>query len=300
MSSTTLILSNGIEMPIIGLGTSDASSTSLISAVKTAIKCGYRLIDTAAAYNNEKEIGEALSQSFSEGSLKNREEIFIVTKCPCPFLHPKKQESAIKESLQKLQLDNVDLYLAHNPCASDPEEVTVEEIWKGLENLYEKKLTRSIGLSNFNIQQMEKILKISKIPIHCIQIELNLYFQQKEMIEFCKKHGISVMAYAPIGSPKQQKSDRQMLLNDPLVLELSKKYSKTPAQILLRHLIQCEFAVIPKSVNETRIGENFDIFDFELSGEEMKELENVPQKERTFWLKFLIGHSEDPFKNERH
>uniref|UniRef100_A0AC34FVN3 NADP-dependent oxidoreductase domain-containing protein n=1 Tax=Panagrolaimus sp. ES5 TaxID=591445 RepID=A0AC34FVN3_9BILA len=273
-------------MPVIGIGTSGASSDILIAAVKSAIKNGYRLIDTAAAYNNEEAIGEALFQCFSEN---------LVT------------QSALKESLQKLRLDYIDLYLAHNPCPTDPN-VKIEDIWKGLEMLYEKKLAKSIGLSNFNVQQLQRILNIAKIPIHCLQIELHLYFQQKEMIEFCKKHGITVMAYAPLGSPNRSfykekiesdQSESLIPLENPLITELAKKHAKTPARILLRHLIQNGFNVIPKSTNETRIKENLDVFDFELSDDEIKKLNNVPQKSRTFWLNFLAPHPEDPFKDER-
>jgi diketogulonate reductase-like aldo/keto reductase len=301
MSSNTLILSNGIEMPIIGLGTSGASSDILIAAVKTAIKTGYRLIDTAAAYNNEEAIGEAICQCISENLIK-REDLFIVTKCPTPFLHPNKQESALKESLQKLKLGYIDCYLAHNPCPTDLT-VKIEDIWKGLEMLYEKNLAKSIGLSNFNLEQIQRILNIAKIPIHCLQIELHLYFQQKEMLEFCRKHKITIMAYAPLGAPNRSfyKSNQSSVIpfENPLIIELAKKYSKTPAQILLRHLIQSDLNVIPKSTNEARIKENFDVFDFKLSGEEMEKLNSVEQNSRTFWLDFLIGHSEDPFKDER-
>uniref|UniRef100_A0AC35GDB1 NADP-dependent oxidoreductase domain-containing protein n=1 Tax=Panagrolaimus sp. PS1159 TaxID=55785 RepID=A0AC35GDB1_9BILA len=211
MSSNTLILSNGIEMPIIGLGTSGASSDILIAAVKTAIKTGYRLIDTAAAYNNEEAIGEAICQCISENLIK-REDLFIVTKCPTSFLHPNKQESALKESLQKLKLGYIDCYLAHNPCSSDSR-VKIEDIWKGLEILYEKKLAKSIGLSNFNLEQIQRILNIAKIPIHCLQIELHLYFQQKAMLEFCQKHKIAVMAYAPLGAPNRSFYKRFVFFN---------------------------------------------------------------------------------------
>ena len=160
------------------------------------------MIDTAAAYGNEEAIGQALTEIFEAGVIK-REDIFITTKCPRPFLHLDKQVTALRESLTKLGVDYVDLYLAHSPC-SDDKGCGVEDIWKGLEKLYEQGLTRAIGISNFNIDQMKRILKVAKIPIHNIQIELHLYFQQKKLVHFCEAHGISVTAYAPLGSPNRK------------------------------------------------------------------------------------------------
>uniref|UniRef100_A0A914YY75 NADP-dependent oxidoreductase domain-containing protein n=1 Tax=Panagrolaimus superbus TaxID=310955 RepID=A0A914YY75_9BILA len=277
--SKFVTLSNGVKMPIFGLGTWQASKELVYVSVKTAINNGYRLIDTAAAYFNEEAIGEALAETFKEGKLK-REDIFITTKCPPPFLHPDKQEEAINASLSKLKLDYVDLYLAHMPCAYDgelkPEKILhdckPEDIWKGLEKLYDKKLTRSIGISNFKIEQIHRVAKIAKVPIHNHQVELHL------------------RSSWPAGPAP---------LENHIVQHLAKKYSKSPAQILLRHLIQKGIAVIPKSTNEKRIFENFQIFDFELDSNEMKNLYNIAQQPRLFWQDFLIGHPEDPYKEER-
>uniref|UniRef100_A0A914PQS2 NADP-dependent oxidoreductase domain-containing protein n=1 Tax=Panagrolaimus davidi TaxID=227884 RepID=A0A914PQS2_9BILA len=326
--SKFVTMSNGVKMPIFGLGTWQArsykivksyqsSKESVISSVKTAINDGYRLIDTAAAYFNEEAIGEALAETFKEGKIK-REDIFITTKCPPTFLHPQKQEDAITSSLSKLKLDYVDLYLAHFPCAYGDElkpekalhDCKPEDIWKGLEKLYEKKLTRSIGISNFNVEQIHRISKSAKIPIHNHQVELHLYFQQDDLVEVCKKYGITVTAYAPLGSPGRTSyklpngfqptwPEGPAPLENPIVQHLAKKYSKTPAQILLRHLIQKGIAVIPKSTNAKRITENHQIFDFELDENEMKNLYNVAQQPRLFWQDFLIGHPEDPYKEER-
>uniref|UniRef100_A0AC34FYY6 NADP-dependent oxidoreductase domain-containing protein n=1 Tax=Panagrolaimus sp. ES5 TaxID=591445 RepID=A0AC34FYY6_9BILA len=301
--SKTLKLANGVEMPIFGLGTWQSSREEVIHAVRTAILDGYRLIDTATCYQNEDVIGEALQQLFKEGVIK-REEIFITTKCWTTHLAPEHQEEGLRESLARLKLDHVDLYLAHMPGAFNKDmseqrkDVTVEDLWK----------VRTV--SNFSVEQIDRIMKVAKVPIHNSQVELHLYFQQKPHVEACKKHGISVTAYSPIGSPgrvnfvlpngyKPDWPPAPSPLEDQTVVKLAEKYSRTPAQILLRHLMQHEIAVIPKSTNEKRIKENHGIYDFELSDEDIKKLDSAPQNERMFWQDFLVGHPEDPFKNER-
>jgi diketogulonate reductase-like aldo/keto reductase len=313
--SKTLKLSNGVEMPIFGLGTWQSGREEVINAVRTAVLDGYRLIDTATCYQNEDAIGEALQQLFKEGVIK-REEIFITTKCWTTHLSPEDQEEGLRESLERLKLDYVDLWLAHMPGAFNKDmseqrkNVTVEDVWKGFESLYEKKLTRAIGVSNFSIEQIERIMKIAKVPIHNHQVELHLYFQQKPMVDVCKKHNISVTAYSPIGSPgrvhfvlpngyKPEWPPAPSPLEDSVVVKLAEKYSRTPAQILLRHLMQHGIAVIPKSTNDKRIKENHGVFDFEISDEDIKKLDSAPQNERMFWQDFLVGHPEDPFKSER-
>jgi diketogulonate reductase-like aldo/keto reductase len=313
--SKTLKLSNGVEMPIFGLGTWQSGREEVINAVRTAVLDGYRLIDTATCYQNEDAIGEALQQLFKEGVIK-REEIFITTKCWTTHLSPEDQEEGLRESLERLKLDYVDLWLAHMPGAFNKDmseqrkNVTVEDVWKGFESIYEKKLTRAIGVSNFSIEQIERIMKIAKVPIHNHQVELHLYFQQKPMVDVCKKHNISVTAYSPIGSPgrvhfvlpngyKPEWPPAPSPLEDSVVVKLAEKYSRTPAQILLRHLMQHGIAVIPKSTNDKRIKENHGVFDFEISDEDIKKLDSAPQNERMFWQDFLVGHPEDPFKSER-
>uniref|UniRef100_A0AC35FYV5 NADP-dependent oxidoreductase domain-containing protein n=1 Tax=Panagrolaimus sp. PS1159 TaxID=55785 RepID=A0AC35FYV5_9BILA len=333
--SKTLKLSNGVEMPIFGLGTWQSGREEVINAVRTAVLDGYRLIDTATCYQNEDAIGEALQQLFKEGVIKREEifittkcwtthlspedqeeEIFITTKCWTTHLSPEDQEEGLRESLERLKLDYVDLWLAHMPGAFNKDmseqrkNVTVEDVWKGFESLYEKKLTRAIGVSNFSIEQIERIMKIAKVPIHNHQVELHLYFQQKPMVDVCKKHNISVTAYSPIGSPgrvhfvlpngyKPEWPPAPSPLEDSVVVKLAEKYSRTPAQILLRHLMQHDIAVIPKSTNDKRIKENHGVFDFEISDEDIKKLDSAPQNERMFWQDFLVGHPEDPFKSER-
>lgn len=308
----TVKLPTGVEMPCLGLGTWLSQPNEVGRAVKHALDCGYRLIDTAEAYKNEKEIGDALQEYFKTGKVK-REDVFVTTKCWCGHFQPEKMEDAIRQSLSKLQLDYVDLYLAHSPAEmnddlSRPEHpLTVEQIWKSLESVYKKGLAKAIGVSNFTIQQMERIIKIATVPIHNLQVECYLYLPQTELVEFCKKHNISFTAYSPLGSPGRFKADVGVIwkhtpnpLEDELVKKLANKYHKSSAQILLRHLIQRGLAPIPKSANEKRIEENWNIFDFTLNDVEMKELNSFQNQYRTGTWDFLKGHPEDPFKDERN
>jgi diketogulonate reductase-like aldo/keto reductase len=188
--------------------------------------------------------------------------------------------------------------------------VKIEDTWKGMEAIYEKGLAKAIGVSNFNNSQIERIQKVAKIPIHNSQVELHLNFQQNDHVATCKKYGISVSAYAPLGSPGRsnfvlptgQKLEWPQA-EDPFksenVLKLAEKYKKSPAQILLRHLLQKGILIIPKSTNPKRIKENADIFDFQLTDDEMDKLNKAPQGQRLFLQDFCEGHPEDPFKDER-
>ncbi|VDD94926.1 unnamed protein product [Enterobius vermicularis] len=275
-------LSNGAEMPLVGLGTWLSEPDVVKNAVRHALDNGYRLIDTAELYKNEAEIGEALAEYLKDGKVK-REEIFVTTKLWCTHFAPNEMEPALRESLKKLQLDYVDLYLAHMPGA-----------FNGMEELYKKGLTKAIGVSNFSAQQVERVVKAATVPVHNLQVECHLYFPQFELHETCKRHNISFTAYAPIGSPGRDKfrlptgeaipwKPAKNPMEDPLVTKMASEHQKTPAQILLRYLLQRDIAIIPKSVNEKRIKENFDIFDFKLSDDEMKELNTQEHHQRIFF-----------------
>ncbi|VDO89063.1 unnamed protein product [Heligmosomoides polygyrus] len=222
----TITLSNGVKMPQVGLGTWQSSPEEVKVAVRTAIEAGYRLIDTAAIYQNEGAIGEILKELIQEGKVK-REELFITTK------------GAIRESLRLLQLDYVDLYLAHGPTCFNHEmtgqvhSVTVQDVWRGLEGVYKKGLAKAIGVSNWSAEQIERALKTAEVPIHNCQHELH---------DVCKKHNISLTSYGSLGSPgrvnfqlpggvKLNWAPAPNPMEDPHVKELAAKYSKTPAQV---------------------------------------------------------------------
>ncbi|KAK6760465.1 hypothetical protein RB195_021797 [Necator americanus] len=298
----TITLSNGVEMPQVGLGTWQSTPAEVKAAVIAAVEAGYRLIDTATVYANEGAIGEAILELIEAGKIK-REELFITTKLWATHLHPNDTESALRESLRLLKLDYVDLYLAHMPACFNHDmteqnhSVTVEDVWKGLEGVYKKGLTKAIGISNFSGEQIERIMKTATVPIHNLQVELHLYFPQHDLHDICKKHNISLTSYATLGSPgrvnfslpsgaKLEWAPAANDLDNPNVKKLAEKYNKTPAQILLRYVMDRNIAVIPKSVNASRIAENFNVFDFALDQQEIKELEATPHRQRLFLQDF--------------
>jgi len=309
-------LANGILMPQVGLGTWQSKAGEVEAAVRTAIDAGYRLIDTAGGYGNEGEIGKVLHEYFANGKLK-REEIFITTKLWCTSLQPENVELGLRNSLKNLQLDYVDLLLAHMPVAynSDMTEldhnVKVEDTWKALEDLYARGLVNAIGVSNYSCEQMERLVKVAKVKPHNLQVEAHLYWPQFELHDICKENGISFTSYASLGSPgrvdfvlpngiKPDWPPAPNPLEDPLVKKLAEKYHKGPGHILLRYLMDRGIAVIPKSVNADRIRQNFELFDFALTKDELDQLNKVKPRQRLFWQEFMIGHAEDPYVKERH
>lgn len=250
--NTKTKLNNGVEMPMLGLGVwESAEGDECESAVFEAIKAGYRHIDTAAAYGNERSIGKGIKKSGI-----SREEIFVTTKLR-NGAHGD-PEGALNESLEKLQLDYVDVYLIHWPV---PER---NESWKMFEKFLEEGKCRSIGVSNFTVRHLEELLKKSKVVPAVNQVEFTPYLFQKELLEFCRSKGIQLEAYSPL--------TRGRKLNDSKLVEIAKKYNKTPAQILLRWNLQHGIVIIPKSTKRERILENAEIFDFEISEDDMEKL----------------------------
>ncbi|CAJ0933735.1 unnamed protein product, partial [Mesorhabditis belari] len=311
----TLTLSNGVTMPFFGLGTWQSKPEEVKAAVKAAVHAGYRLIDTAAVYQNEDAIGEAVEELIKEGVV-TRDDLFITTKLWMTHLHPDHVEEACRDSLKKLKLDKVDLYLSHMPTAFNTDgskqdhSVTVEDNWKVLEKVYKAGLARAIGVSNYSVEQVERIMKVAEVPIHNQQVELHLYFPQLEMEKVCRKHNITLTSFSTLGSPgrfnftlpngvRPAWAPAPADMDDAFVHELAKKYHKSSAQILLRYVIDRNIAVIPKSVTDSRIKENFDVFDFKLTAQELERLNNSPHHVRLFPQDFMIGHPEDAFASER-
>lgn len=315
-----VVMHNGVRMPIIGYGTWTAKDESLRRGLNVALETGYRHIDTAYLYDNEHIIGEELKKWFDLGKLK-RSDVFITTKLPGFYHRAGDVEKSIKESLAKLQLDYVDLFLIHTPfplkrgsngsieMVNDeivPVDVDHLETWRAMEEVLKKGYTRSIGLSNFSIRQTQRIMDNCTIKPHNVQVECHIYFPQNELNEFCKKHDITFVAYGPIGSPGRKNyklaalgvdfSKEPIPMEDEIVKSLAQKYKKTPAQVLLRWLIQRDIVVIPKSVNEERIKENFNIFDFQLSHEEMKSLRDIKTRQQLFIYHWARNHPMYPWK----
>ncbi|KFD57716.1 hypothetical protein M513_01386 [Trichuris suis] len=302
MSSKFITLHNGVRMPTLGYGTWLSNGDPLRTGLKKALDVGYRHVDTAYLYGNEDIVGDVLKQWFASGSGK-REDVFITTKLSAKYHRRLDVERSLKESLEMLQLDYVDLFLIHTPmgnkCSDErtmdivnercvPDPVDHLETWKGMEDVLNKGLTRAIGLSNFSIPQMQRILDNCSVKPHNIQVECHLYWPQFELHDFCKKHNISFTAYAPLGSPGRlthpltiigmDVSKQSDPLNDTLVKDIAAKHGKSSGQVLLKWLLQRDMIVIPKSTSPAHILENFQLFDFELSSEEMKMLNEMSSK----------------------
>jgi len=310
----TVKFSNGVEFPAFGLGTWKSKPGEVAQAVKDAIDIGYRHIDCAFVYGNEKEVGEALKAKLGDGTVK-REDLYITSKLWNTYHRPDLVEKCLKETLSNLGLKYLDLYLIHWPMAykEDGEtfprredgsiifsDVDYVDTWKEMEKVQQQGLVKSIGVSNFNKKQIERILAIAKVKPVNNQVECHPYLNQRKLIDFCKSKGIVVTAYSPLGSPDRPfaKPGDVQLLEDPKLKELGAKLNKSPAQILLRYQIERGVIVIPKSVNKARLQQNFDIFDFSLSKEDMAYLDSFDCNGRLIKLDSAYGHPHHPFEND--
>jgi len=280
-------------MPVIGLGSWTAPVEEVENALKEAIDVGYRSIDTAYTYQNEKGVGNAIKAKIQEGVIK-REDIFVTTKLPEIGLRKSEIERFLKIALSALQLDYLDLYLIHGPVGlqsqEDPDNIfpmkdgkfllddttNLEEVWQGMEAMVDAGLTKSIGVSNMNSSQIQRILNVARIKPANLQVECHAYLQQKKLREFCKSNGIIVTAYSPIGSPGKPTvgkklgwpvSDHPVLLQDSVLNTIAKKNNRTPAQI----------------------------FDFELDSTDMKALRDLERGVRYFDFDFFKDHPEFAF-----
>ncbi|XP_018352761.1 PREDICTED: 1,5-anhydro-D-fructose reductase-like [Trachymyrmex septentrionalis] len=318
--NTSVSLPTGQRMPILGFGTWHASGEELEAALDAALEMGYRHIDTATVYENEHFIGKILKKWLESGRIK-RSDLFIVTKVPPSGNRPGDIKKYLERSLSNLHLSYVDLYLVHTPFGyqageelhpfNEKGEIIIDadtdhlEIWSAMENEVLEGRTKAIGLSNFNIAQIKRILDNAKLPISNLQIELHVHFQQTELVKFCQDNDISVTAYAPLGSRGfVEKIGKGNVVPDSLknvtVLEIAEKYEKTSAQILLKHIIQKGIATIPKSINPLRIEENMKLFDWELEAEDVDKLNALDMGESArvcdfSFFKGLSKHPEFPF-----
>ncbi|XP_028153886.1 aldo-keto reductase family 1 member B1 isoform X2 [Diabrotica virgifera virgifera] len=302
-----LKLSNGLSIPTIGLGTYKSGPNEVQEAVKYAVGLGYRHIDTASFYGNENEIGTALKSIFKEGKLK-REDIFVVTKLWNNYHEKKLVVPQLKQSLKLLELDYIDLYLVHWPFGfkeSEPlptgpsgySDVDYLETWEGMEECVNLGLAKSIGISNFNEEQMERLLKHCKIPPVVNQVEVNPNNSQPDLIKFCKGKGIVITGFCPLERIGLTKTPNYpgATVEDPRVIEIAKKHNKTPAQVVLRYLLELGISIIPKSVSPTRIKDNFAILDFDLSADELEIFKSRNKNVRTSALLDYKDHKYYPF-----
>ena len=258
-------LNNGVAIPQVGLGVfRSKEGPEVEQAVGTALEAGYRLIDTAAGYQNEAGVGRAIKASGLP-----REEIFVTTKLWNADHAYDKALRAFDNSLEQLDCGYIDLYLIHFPA---PLHGMFTQAWKALETLYESKRVRAIGVSNFMPHHLDELLKEAQTVPAVNQIELHPLFQQKETRPYCLAHGIAIESYSPLMEGK--------VLDHPLIVNLAERYGKTPAQVILRWHVQSGFIVIPKSTRPERIRENIALFDFELSAHDMQMIDGLDLKER--------------------
>jgi methylglyoxal/glyoxal reductase len=260
---STSTLNNGVKMPWFGLGVFKVEEgPELVNAVKTAIQHGYRSIDTAAIYENEEGVGQGIKES---GIV--REDLFVTSKVWNADLGYESTLAAYQTSLDKLGLDYLDLYLIHWPVAGK-----YKEAWRALETLYKEGRVRAIGVSNFQVHHLEDLMKDAEIKPMVNQVEYHPRLTQKEVQAFCRENGIQMEAWSPLMQGQ--------LLDNEVLAEIAAKYKKSVAQIILRWDLQNGVITIPKSTKEHRIIENSQVFDFELTKDDMQQIDALNQNHR--------------------
>ncbi|TMI48878.1 aldo/keto reductase [Candidatus Bathyarchaeota archaeon] len=264
--NSTVRLNNQVQMPILGLGVYQTPPGRVTqNAVKYALTVGYRHIDTARIYGNEADVGEAIRESGVP-----RKDLFVTTKLWNSDQGYDSTLRACEASLKRIGLDYLDLYLIHFPVSE-----TRGESWKAMETLLEKGKCRSIGVSNFTIGHLEELLGEYEVTPAVNQVEFHPFLYQKELLEYCQTKGIQVEAYSPLARGERFKH--------PRIISLATKYSKTPAQLMIRWGIQQRLVVIPKSTREERIRENSQVFDFDISDDDMRSLDSLNEGLRLNW-----------------
>ena len=263
---STVKLNNNVQMPILGLGVYQTPPGRVTqNSVKFALKLGYRHVDTARIYGNEADVGEAVRES---GIL--REDLFVTTKLWNSDQGYDSTLRACEASLKRLGCDYVDLYLVHFPVPD-----VRKESWRAMETLFKKGRCRAIGVSNFTIRHLEELTEESDVIPSVNQVEFHPFLYQKELLDYCQGKRIQVEAYSPLARGERFKQ--------PRILSLAKKYSKTPAQLMIRWGIQHGVVVIPKSTREERIRENSQVFDFDISDDDMMSLDSLNEDLRLNW-----------------
>lgn len=258
-----IFLNNGTEIPLLGLGVFQITDLNLCEkSILIALQTGYRMIDTAACYGNEKAVGKAIKKSKID-----RKELFIISKVWIQDSGYEKTKKSFEKTLENLQTDYLDLYLIHMPYGD------YYGSWKAMEELYKEGKIKAIGVCNFLPDRLIDLILNNEIVPAVNQIELHPFFQQSELLEIMKKYDIKPMGWAPFAEGKNE------IFQNKTLVDIGKKYRKSPAQVILRWFNQKKIVTIPKSVHEERIKENFKIFDFFLSEDDMKEIETLDLKE---------------------
>lgn len=299
-------ISGGLKMPALGLGTWKSNSGAAANAVTIALENGYRHIDCAPIYKNEKEIGPAFSSAF-RSNIVAREDLWVTSKLWNNAHAPRHVRPALERTLKDLQLDYLDLFLIHWPVSFKqdiefprdadgfiaPDDIPIIETWHAMEKMVKKGLCRAIGVCNFNQTRLLNLVQNASIHPTVNQIELHPYLQQQDMLNFCRNNNIQLTAYSPLGSSDRpsalKKNDEPSLLNHPVVLKIAGERGATPAQVLIAWALARNTSVIPKSVSPERIRENFLAQDLQLKTEDLKQLGTLEQGYRYVDGSFFCG-----------
>ncbi|XP_040829775.1 1,5-anhydro-D-fructose reductase-like [Ochotona curzoniae] len=299
-----------MKIPVLGLGTWKAGPGEVTKTVKVAIDMGYKHIDCASLYHNESEVGAAVYSKIVDG-IVNRKDIFVVSKLWCTCHKKSLVKTACIKTLRTLNLEYVDLYLMHWPMGFQhgkkelpldhygrviPSETDYLDTWEAMEELVNAGLVKAIGVCNFNHEQLDRLLKKPGLRLKPLtnQIECHPYLAQENLIKFCQERGVSVTAYYPFGGSWKGTD----LVDDPVLQKIAQKHGKTAAQILLRFQIQRNVIVIPIAVNPQQIQEYMQVFDFELTAEDMNEILNLDKNLRLVTFPTTEGHKDYPFHAE--
>nr|XP_004662467.1 estradiol 17 beta-dehydrogenase 5-like [Jaculus jaculus] len=313
-------LSDGHFIPVLGFGTyapQEVPKSKATEATKIAIDAGFRHIDSAYMYQNEEEVGLAIRSKIADGTVR-REDIFYTSKLWSTFHRPELVQTCLERSLKKLQFDYVDLYLIHFPVSLKAGEdyfptdehgklifdyVDICATWEAMEKCKDAGLAKSIGVSNFNRRQLEMILNkpgLKHKPV-CNQVECHPYFNQSKLLNFCKSKDIVLVAYSALGSHREKlwvDQNSPFMLADPVLGSLAKKYKRSPALLALRYHLQRGAVVLAKSFTEERIKENVQVFEFQLTTEDMKVIDGLDKNLRYLSAKIFDGHPNFPFSDE--
>ncbi|XP_075131493.1 aldo-keto reductase family 1 member C1-like isoform X2 [Leptodactylus fuscus] len=317
----SILMNDGNRIPVIGFGTYAPEYDPISDsepATEVAIDVGFRHIDGAHMYQNEKEVGRAIQKKIADGTVK-REDLFYTGKLWSTFHKPELVEPNVRQSLETLQLDYMDLFLIHWPFSlkAGGDFIPMDEngkylldtstdlcaIWEAMEKCKDAGLLKSIGVSNFNRRQLEMILNKPSLKYKPVlnQVECHPYLNQSKLLEYCKSKDILLAGYSVLGSQRHKNwSDQSapVLLEDPVLAENGKKYGKTPAHVAIRYQIQRGVVPVAKSYNPARIRENFKVFDFELTPEDMKTIDGINRNLRYVNLPIFASHPEYPFNEE--
>uniref|UniRef100_A0A8C3TB25 NADP-dependent oxidoreductase domain-containing protein n=2 Tax=Chelydra serpentina TaxID=8475 RepID=A0A8C3TB25_CHESE len=317
---TFMKMNDGQRIPVVGFGTyapDTVPKSKCEEAVKVAIEVGYCHIDGAYLYENEEEVGRAIREKIADGTVK-REDIFYTGKLWSTFNAPEMVQSALEKSLKSLQFDYIDLYIIHTPLSLKPgddlypvdgngklifDNVDLCATWEAMEACKDAGLVKSIGVSNFNRRQLEMILNkpgLKYKPV-CNQVECHPYLNQRKLLEFCKSKNIVLVAFSALGSHRDARwvdQSTPLLLEDPVLNALAKKYNRSPALVAMRYQLQRGVVVLAKSFTRKHIEDNFKVFDFQLAEEDMKAIDSLNQNLRYDPCQEFLDHPEYPFDDD--